>query len=139
MFSATTYYILAALLILCLTAFSLVQIFPQNRMQYERALIRLKGALNKNKDALRIIKFLKKHIKSPVLKAIRSSVKYLGITSGHVRKAEGFIQRTLPFVTTEPVNLVALVIRKCYTDNPAPLITATTGLIVVFYFILTIF
>lgn len=139
MFSVTIYYIFAALLILLLTAFSLIQIFPQIRLQYENAALKIRSALNKNKTALRIITIFQRYLKSPVLKACRSLVKYLGVTSGHIQKAEGFFQRALPAVTTEPVNLMALVIRKCYTESPAPLITLTAGLIVVFYFILTIF
>lgn len=139
MFSAAAYYTLAALLILCLAAFSLVQIFPQIRVQCENAALKIRSALNKKKTALRVITFLQRYIKSPAVKACRSLVKYLGVTSGHVRKAERYIQRALPQITTEPVNLMALVIRKCYTESPAPLIAATAGLIVVFYFILTIF
>lgn len=139
MFSATAYYIFAAFVIMCLAAFSLVQIFPQIRVQCENALLKIRDAFDKKKTALRIIVFFQMYVKSPALKAGRSLVKYLGVTSGHVRKAEGYIQRALPEVTTEPVNLMALVIRKCYTESPAPLIALTAGLIVVFYFILTIF
>jgi hypothetical protein len=139
MFSATTYYIFAAFVILCLAGFSLIQIFPQIRLQYESILLKIRDVLGKNKTASKITSILKSYIKKPAVKAGKLSVKYLGFTSGHIQKAEGFFQRALPAVSTEPVNLMALVIRKCYTESPAPLVALTAGLIVVFYFILTIF
>lgn len=138
-FNGVLYYVFAVIVIMWLIVFSLARIFPQIKLRYGSAVKKLNILKDKNDIALKLQMYFRRYIKSPVKRATESITQRLGITSGHLQQAELFIQKAVPAVTTEPVNLLALVIRKCYTDNPAPLITLSASIIVVFYFILTIF
>lgn len=133
------YYVFAALVIICLVAFALMRIFPNLREKINKAVTKKYQPLARQESVQKILMNFRKFVSSPVKIAIKIISNKLGVTSCHLQKAEVFIQKAVPAVTTEPVNLLALVIRKCYTDDPSPLIALTASLIVVFYFILTVF
>jgi hypothetical protein len=78
-----------------------------------------------------------------VLKFIRllasTMIKLLYEVSGFFCKLDDLLQRSDRLVLTEPVNLTALAVRKLYGENINLMLAAAAGIIVVFYFILTIF
>ena len=80
-----------------------------------------------------------KYFTEPLGTALAVSLRFVSNISAYLRKAEEiFTSKILPLVI-EPVNIASLLVRKAYTDSQTAVVTIATGLIVAFYFILTIF
>ncbi len=93
----------------------------------------------KNELIFKITAFVNRSIVQVIQKILAAFVSLLNRISLICCKIEAFSAQMDRFVFEEPVDLTALVIRKFYGENEQYMIAAAAGLIVVFYFILTVF
>jgi len=75
----------------------------------------------------------------PMKKALAFLFGFISNISLYFKKAEEFFTGKMLPLIIEPVNIASLLLRKVYTDSQTAVISVMAGLIVAFYFILTIF
>jgi hypothetical protein len=75
----------------------------------------------------------------PINKVLAVLFRFISNVSVYFKKAEEFFSGKMLPLIIEPVNIASLLIRKVYSDSQTVNISIMTGLIVAFYFILTIF
>ena len=92
---------------------------------------------------IKVLKNIQEFISGKILPVIRFSVsiliKVLSGVSEFTCRVDEFLSGSNKVIFAQPVNLTALVLRKLYGENEQIMLAAAAGIIVVFYFILTVF
>lgn len=137
--NTTTYYVIAAALYFAAAIFFVLLFSPGTRELLAVYLGKFADKLWSVK-AFNILKTdLRKFLAEPMSRLSSLVIRFISGISVHFKKGEEFFTDKILPVIIEPVNLASLLIRKAYTDNLSAVISLTVGLIVAFYFILTIF
>lgn len=136
LFLNTTWFTVTSIIIyLILIIYALYRISAG----FRKAVSGISEKILKQVNIAKVYKFLREYLIVPLQGLSKGITGFLGNTGRSISGTEGiFTGKIKPFFT-EPVNFIALVLRKLYNDNITAVIGVSAGIIVVFYIILTIF
>lgn len=137
--NTTVYFIIVAIVYFAAVIFFIMLISPRARKVSGEYFRKISTILTDQKFYGALKTNSVKYFIEPLGTALAVILRFVSNISAYLRKAEDiFTLKILPLVI-EPVNIASLLVRKAYTDSQTAVITIATGLIVAFYFILTIF
>ncbi len=137
--NTTVYFIFAAIVYIAAVIFFIRLISPRARKIAGEYLRKISKIITDQKFYGALKSNFVKYFAVPLGTAFAVIFRFISNISVYLRKAEDiFTSKILPLVI-EPVNIASLLVRKTYTDSQTVVITVMAGLIVAFYFILTIF
>ena len=137
--NTTVYFIIAAIVYFAAVIFFIMLISPRARKVSGEYFRKISTILTDQKFYGALKTNFVKYFTEPLGTALAVILRFVSNISAYLRKAEEiFTSKILPLVI-EPVNIASLLVRKAYTDSQTAVVTIATGLIVAFYFILTIF
>ena len=136
LFLNSTWFTVTSLIIyFILIIYALYRISPR----FRKAVSAFTVKILKQENISKVYEFLLEKLLVPLKRFSGRITGYLGNTGRSISGTEGiFTGKIKPFIT-EPVNFVALVLRKLYNNSITAVIGVSAGIIVVFYIILTIF
>jgi hypothetical protein len=133
------YFVLIALMYLFLVIFTVLRLSKTDRKIYYAFLDRINAFIHKNKKVFVVFDFIKYRLLFYFGKALAIIFKFLKIFSYYIYKLDLLLKRNDFVIIGEPVNYAALVLRKLYTENVQAAIVYISLVIVLFYFILSVF
>jgi len=138
-FNINLFIVLITVIYLYMILFTLINLSQAVRVFYNKLLDKLNALINKNKKVGGVLDFIKSKILFYMNKALRIVFKFLLILSYYIFKFDLYIIKNDSVLVDEPVNYTALVLRKLYTENIRTVIVYSSLVLVIFYFILSVF
>lgn len=126
-------------LLIFLALFSLIKIFPSINTYYIKLLDKLNILLPKNEKLKDLLSKLWNSLLQNANFSWRFLIKNLSVISSQFKKIDSFISTKDTIIIGEPVNYFSLTLRKLFDTSVHTWIVYTAALIMLFYFILTIF
>ena len=137
--NTTVYFVIAVIIYIAAVIFFIMLISPRAKKVTGEYFKKISKTITDQKFYNSLKTGFVKYFAEPLGKATAVIFRFVSNVSVYIRKAEDiFTSKILP-LAIEPVNIASLLVRKAYTDSQAAVITVMAGLIVAFYFILTIF
>ncbi|HAX48809.1 MAG TPA: hypothetical protein PK605_01430 [Ignavibacteria bacterium] len=133
--NTTWFFVLAAMFYFVIFIYALLKISTPVR----NAAMSIRLNVSKQSFYITISGSIQKHITIPLGTAFKKVAGYLGSSGKSISVSELNITRIIRPMIIEPVNIVSLVFRKLYNESQTAFIGISTGLVVVFYIILSIF
>lgn len=137
--NTTAYYTVTLVLYIVAVIFFVLLISSKARSTVQAIFLRSIRAITQKTFYPALISNIQKFFKVPLYKVLSITFRFISNISVNFKKAEEFFTGKMFPIVIEPVNILSLLIRKAYTDTKTIVISVMAGLIVAFYFILTIF
>lgn len=135
----TVYYIATVIIYVIAVTFFVLQISAKARETAFSYFRKFAGSITNQKFYPALKSNIQKFITAPFNRLMRLLFEFISKISVYFRKAEEYFTAKVLPLFSEPVNIASLLIRKAYTESKTVTISVMAGLIVAFYFILTIF
>ena len=126
-------------LFISLILFSLIEIFPSASRYYKELLNKVKILLFKNEKLSAILLKLWNTLQQSTKSLWKFLIKYLALISAQFQRVDLFITNRDATLIGEPINYFSLTLRKLFDTSIHTWIVYSAALIMLFYFILTIF
>ncbi len=137
--NTTLYYVLAIFIYVYICITSILLISSTVRNTALELIIKLRSRIPENDVTNRVREYSNKFILEPIGKVLGGIFRFILLISFNLYRAEDYFTSIVLPEIVEPVNYASLILRKCYTDSQATVLTVTALFFVVFYFILSIF
>lgn len=135
----TYFWIFAALLYVYLLLFSVIKINAKAKELYAKIESNVCSVITKNNGVNSVYELIYHKILPSISTAFSNGVNYLHSFSLYIVKFEHVLKTKGGYYPSEAVNYTALALRKLYDGNPQIWLVYSSLVIVIFYFILTVF